>query len=271
MRRSSRLAGYTLALRYQHAGHADLGRQYLERALALDPKNARALSGLAGLRDRERSKQILTRLEASGARDAFGTYSDATYAAVSALPEEDRLFYLPAAAESAYMSAENVDYMAKSKPEAEQAEMRKRAAAGFARSRQYANDALALAERHPQSPEYGDIVYRANTTLGVLALKDGDREAAVKHMAAAAAAPIPGGGRVQAALRLAQPARRIPAARRRARVSGAVSREVGGAIHSRAGTPARRRATDPRRRDAAVLPVGRSQTLTEMEDGSFKW
>ena len=184
------LAGYSLR-RYAHAGHADLARQYLERAVALDPQNTRALTALADLRSAERRKQILARLEATGARDAFGTYSDATYAAVSALPEEDRLFYLPAAAESAYMSAENVDYMARAKPGPEQAEALKRAAAGFARARQYANDALVLAERYPQSPEYGDIVYRANTTLGVLALKDGNRGAAVKHMAVAAAAPTP--------------------------------------------------------------------------------
>lgn len=185
------VAGYSLWMRYAHAGHADLGRQYLERALALDPENTRALGALADVRNAERRNQIQTRLDATGARDAFDTFSDATYTAVSALPEDDRLFYLPGAAETTYMRAESIDYTATAKPEAEQAEARKRAAAGFARARQYANDALALGERHPQSPAYGDIVYRANTTLGVLALKDGNREAAVRHMAAAAAAPTP--------------------------------------------------------------------------------
>ena len=57
-------------------------------------------------------------------------------AAISALPLEDRLFYLPGAAESAYMRAEYIDYTAREKPEAEQAEARReRAEEGFARAR----------------------------------------------------------------------------------------------------------------------------------------
>ena len=172
-----------------------LGRRCLERATTLDPPNARARGALAELGHSERGRAIQGRLRAAGARDAFDEFSDTTYVAISALPLEDRLFYLPGAAESAYMRAENIDYTAREKPEAEQAQARKRAAQGFARARQYANDALALAPNHQQAAQDSDAIYRAETVLGVLALKDGDREAAVKHMRTAGAAPMSDAGR----------------------------------------------------------------------------
>ncbi len=100
--------------------------------------------------------QSRARLQTSGARYAFDDFSDTTYAAISALPAEDRLFYLPGAAESAYMRAEYIDYTAREKPEAEQAQARKRAAEGFARARQYAHDALALARNHQQAAQDND-------------------------------------------------------------------------------------------------------------------
>jgi hypothetical protein len=166
----------------------------LERAVTLDPQNARARRALAQLRYSERTRVIQGRLQTAGARDKFDEFSDTMYAAISALPVEDRLLYLPGAAESAYMRAENIDYMAREKPEAEQAQARKRAAEGFARARQYADDALALA-RNQQAAQDNDVIYRAETVLGVLALKDGDRKAAVEHMRAAGAAPISDAGR----------------------------------------------------------------------------
>jgi hypothetical protein len=183
-------AGYALAMRYRQADSAALGRRYLERALALDPQNARARRVLADLRVSERTAEIETRLHPTGARIGFDDFSDATYAAISALPEDDRLFYLPGAAESAYMRAEYIDYMAREKPEAERGTARKRAAEGFARAGQYAKDALALAARHQQEAADNGVPYRAHTVLGVLALKDGDRQQAVDQMRAAAAAPI---------------------------------------------------------------------------------
>lgn len=168
-----------------------LARRYLERAAALDPQNARARTSLADFESSARRMAIQARLRAAGAPAAFDDFSDSTAAAVAALPVEDRLFYLPAAAESAYMRAENIEYTAREKPQAEQAERRQRAAQGFARAGQYATDALALARANQQAPQRGDAVYRAETVLGVLALKGGDRDAAVQHMRAAGAAPMP--------------------------------------------------------------------------------
>jgi hypothetical protein len=92
------------------------------------------------------------------------------------------------------MRAEYIDYTAREKPQADQAAARKRAAQGFARARQYASDALALAQKDQETTRDNDVIYRAETVLGVLALKDGDREAAVAHMRTAAAAPLSDAG-----------------------------------------------------------------------------
>lgn len=187
-------AGYGLTMLYSRpaaaVGADALGRRCLERAASLDPRNARAQSALADLRRYERTREIQGRLFPAGAAGTVDRFSDITYAAVSALPEEDRLFYLPGAAEVAYTGAEYLDYTAGGKPKAEQAEARKRAAEGFARARQYANDALALARKHPQAAQDNAVIYRAETVLGVLALKDGDRKRAVAHMRTAADAPV---------------------------------------------------------------------------------
>ena len=168
-----------------------LARQYLERAAAQDPQSARARTMLADVQYSERQKGIRDRLRAAGAPAAFDDFSDTSAGAVAALPIEDRLFYLPGAAESAYMRAEYLDYTAGGKPAAERAQMRQRAAQGFARAKQYATDALALAQTNQQAAQSNDLIYRAETVLGVLALKDGDRDRAVEHMRAAAAAPGP--------------------------------------------------------------------------------
>ncbi len=93
------------------------------------------------------------------------------------------------------MRAEYIDYTARDKPASDQAQAHLRAGQGFARARQYANDALALAGAHEQAVRDNDVVYRSETVLGVLALKDGDRQAAVEHMQAAGAAPVSDPGR----------------------------------------------------------------------------
>jgi beta-lactamase regulating signal transducer with metallopeptidase domain len=187
-------AGRALTMRYSRqaatVGADVLGRQALERAAALDPQNPRAQRALADLRHTERSRAIQARL-AKGTAAGGDQFSDARYEAISALPDEDRLFYLPGAAESAYMSAEYIEYTAREKARSQEASAaQQRAAAGFARARQFAAEALALAERHPQAARDYHVAYRAHTVLGVLALKDGDLDAAVEHMQTASAAPI---------------------------------------------------------------------------------
>lgn len=184
-------AGRALMMRYPKpaaaVGADALGRRCLERAARLAPEDLRAQRALADFRDAERRRDIQARLEPAGG-DQFG---DARYAAISALPDDDRLFYLPGAAESTYMGAEYTDYTAREEGTGQQATAaRERAAAGFARARQYAQDALALAAKYPQAARDQSTIYRAHTVLGVLALRDGDRKAAVEHMRTASAAPV---------------------------------------------------------------------------------
>jgi len=184
-------AGNLLAHRFRRTtpDAAGLGRMYLERALQLDPHNGRTRVAIANIEAAERRLRIESQLRAAGARDRFDEFSDTMYAAVSALPAADRLFYLPSAAESAYLRAESIEFTGRDKPEAQRAEANRKAQAGWSRARQYAGDALRLAAEHRSSPEYGSIAYRANVVLGVLALRDGDRQRAVEYMEQAGSAP----------------------------------------------------------------------------------
>ena len=46
-------------------------------------------------------------------------------------------------------------------------------------AKRYAEDALALAPRYRDHPQYGTAIYLANMTLGTLALRDGETKKAV--------------------------------------------------------------------------------------------
>src|SRR4051812_2751176 len=121
-------AGYGLMRWSARAASADaLGRRCLERAVVLDPQNVRARGALAQRRLSERTAEIQVRLHTAGGRSSFDDFSDTAYAAISTLSVDDRLVYLPGAAESDYMRAEYIDYTARDKSQAEQAQMRKRA------------------------------------------------------------------------------------------------------------------------------------------------
>ncbi len=171
---------------------AELTRRLFERAVALDPANIRARTGLADLESSGRRKAIDDRLRAvGGAPTTFDDFGKVTSAAVLALPIDDRLFYLPGAAELAYMRAEYLDYTARQKSTGQEAQALRRAEQGFAQARQYASEALALARTNERAARDNEVVYRAESVLGVLALKDGDRNGAVAHMRAAGAAPLP--------------------------------------------------------------------------------
>jgi beta-lactamase regulating signal transducer with metallopeptidase domain len=181
-----RTAGSYLSSRAPRGSeHRALGREYLERAVQLDPDNVQARASLASATSNERTAAI----EAQLPRDKFDEFSDATYAAVAALPLSDRLFYLPLAAESAYMRAESIEFTSREKAEDQKAEASRKAKAGWDRSRKYADDALALAAANTTAPECGAAVYRANVALAVLALKNGDRDRALEHMARAGETP----------------------------------------------------------------------------------
>lgn len=57
------------------------------------------------------------------------------------------------------------------------------------RMRRYARDTLELSPRFPDDWNHGNGIYSGHTALGLLALADGDREGAVRHLLAAAGTP----------------------------------------------------------------------------------
>lgn len=139
-----------------------LGRSYLERARQLDPASVEARRGLMYLNGRDRSARF---------RAAVGYPPDD--AKVAALPEADRLVFLPKLAEEAFFAAENADYYKKDTAAFE---------VSLERARRLAEEALALARKLTGDPRSSAAVYRAHVALGVVAIRRGDRAGAVKHM-----------------------------------------------------------------------------------------
>lgn len=148
-----------------------LGRRYMDRALELDPASPPALALKARQDSRERHERIRTAM-----------------AAGTAVTEEDRLADLAQKAQAHYLRLEFYDR----RPEASvrtsgnagpnEAERRQLAVENREAANQAANEALELAAKNPASPDSAPAVISAHHTLGLLALRDGDRTAAVRHM-----------------------------------------------------------------------------------------
>ncbi len=145
-----------------------LARQYLERALQLDPNSITAHRGI-----------VLARLlqHQPGWR---AMPPNQRYDAIHKLPEEQRFRALAQYADGEYWSANNKEYESRGPAEAK---------ADWNEAKRAAQQALDLAARYPKSADRGTIVYSANMTLGLVAVHDGDHKLAVKHLTAAAEAP----------------------------------------------------------------------------------
>ncbi len=152
-----------------------LAKTYYERALQLNPQNVRLRERLRMMSgaDGDRSRKL------SEIRKQNPTES-ARYDAISALPDAERLYYLPQQAEGSYMMAEYYDYSRKDEA---------RAKTGFEYAGKYAQDALRLGSRLTDHLYSSPAVYIGNMVLGTLAFRGGDRTAAVKYMLAASHAP----------------------------------------------------------------------------------
>ncbi len=98
--------------------------------------------------------------------------------AVSELSDYERFVMLPELA-----------FMAHMRGESRWGTDRTASDASYARSKTYAQEALALASKFPNDPDHGRVVYHATVTLAVHALREGDRKEAVRHMLAAVNAP----------------------------------------------------------------------------------
>jgi beta-lactamase regulating signal transducer with metallopeptidase domain len=191
------IAGRLLSMTYRDEARRNLGRQALQRALTLDPTQEEARRLLAASADHERSRTLREALRTKAAELAGGEIaakvrdgkaltegestrlSDAEERAMSQMPEADRFVLLTELADRHYGMAEYWDHVRNDA----------KAGARWKRSKQYAQEALALAPNHRDHPDYGYVVYGANVALAANVLREGNRPQAVRHMLAAVDAP----------------------------------------------------------------------------------
>jgi tetratricopeptide (TPR) repeat protein len=149
-----------------------LARTYLEKALQLDPQSILAHQVAMNVRFLDRGGQL--------AIIPQGSSLEAQYRVLAALPEAQRYLRMSLLAEAAYTGAEQVD-ASRHNPAAAKAE--------FETARTCAQEALQLAPKFRNDPDYGTAIYNANMVLGLLAMRAGNRKAAVQFMLDASKAP----------------------------------------------------------------------------------
>jgi hypothetical protein len=155
---------------------AVLGRSYLDRAVALDANSAEARDGIARVQQHDFYGQFYKRMYQAVGQEA----SEAQYQKAASLPPNERFEFLPYLAENAYIRGEMLDYY-----------RHDRAAAGkdWELAQRYAREALRLAPGFGSDTTYDDCFYKANMTLGMVAMRvDGDKKAARKYLLAASTA-----------------------------------------------------------------------------------
>jgi hypothetical protein len=150
------------------------GVAYLRRAVEIDPSLVSARLRL----ERAEHNHVVRDLHAP-LRDASGKLvpKDRWPEIVAGLPDEHRFELMPQLADSEYMGAEYVDYSGKDPAGA---------AAAWKRSKQFAQDTLALASMFTDHADHREILFRTHIALGTHALREGDRATAVHHLLAAA-------------------------------------------------------------------------------------
>ena len=146
----------------------------LERALGLNPESIHANTERLTLRARQRTDRIHRLL-----RDVPPI---SQYEALSRLPEADRFELLPDLALGAFGAAESAAGF--DDPNLQDYIKTKRELSG-----KYAQDLLGLAPSYLGHSRHGTAIYRAHMTLGALALREGDKKAAIEHMLNASRAP----------------------------------------------------------------------------------
>jgi beta-lactamase regulating signal transducer with metallopeptidase domain len=147
-----------------------LGKQYLERAVQLDPQLVSAHQALLRLRSTDRYPETHAALRKVD--------KDKKYAAISMLPEPERFVILKEMAEYSY-GEENS--MAVLDPDG--------AKAARERSKKYAIDLLALAPKFRKDPDYSSAVFSANILAGHIAAREGNSNEAVKYLRDASKIP----------------------------------------------------------------------------------
>ncbi len=173
-------AGFDLSIRRGISGKdsaaAALGLRYLQRALALDPNSAEANDGLARIRQQDFYDRFYKRMYPAVGKGPPET----RYQKVSSLPAKDRFEFLPYLAQDAYLRGDMLDYYNHDHTGARK---------DWDLARRYAQEALRLAPGFTSAPNYGNSFYKANMTLGMVAMRvDGNRKAAREYLLAASTA-----------------------------------------------------------------------------------
>ncbi len=149
-----------------------LGKAYQERAMQLNPQSTQARYAVRQDRAMSQGQRMAEMLRK--------VPKEAQYQTVAALPEAERFASLPNLAMSAYEEGSRLDYYKHDTVGAK---------AAWERARKYAQDALQLAPKFRDNPDYGKAVYMGNIVLGLVTFREGNRQGAVRHMLAASHAP----------------------------------------------------------------------------------
>jgi hypothetical protein len=150
-----------------HSGTYELARPFVERAAQLDPDSLPARVHLEDLRRRSRSRGPL----ASIRRVPLARL----YEAASALPDAERFDLFP---DLAYAELWRGFGAARAgDPYADEY-----VALALGNARRLAQDALQLAPRYGDHPRHGSAVHTARLTLALLAMREGDVDAAAREL-----------------------------------------------------------------------------------------
>jgi len=142
------------------------GKAALERAMQLDPKSGWARQILNEVRDKE--------LTATLPKAVLEGPLESRHQAIEALPEGDRFRELSFLAISAGPDAFGPDHLTST---------------AWQQAARYAREALELAPKVRNHPDYGTAFFRSNMILGMAALSAGDAKTADAYLLKAADAP----------------------------------------------------------------------------------
>jgi beta-lactamase regulating signal transducer with metallopeptidase domain len=153
-----------------------LAETYRDRALKLNPQPDRVRNASIQATNYERDMRRIEILR--------NVPQESQYQKISALPEAERFEFLPEMSMGSYQSGDSLDYYKLDSAGAK---------ASWERARMYARDALQLAPKYRGHSQYGKAVYVSNLVLGLVDLRNDNRQGAVRYMLAASHAPASDG------------------------------------------------------------------------------
>ncbi len=145
-----------------------LAKQYIERALQLDPQSTLA-----------HRTMVMFRLAADTSTWHWLPQAE-QYPAISRLPERQRVLALARYAENQYFHANDAEYQRHDPVTAKPI---------WQAAAKSAKESLDLGSKFRSDPDYGTAYFTAHMVLGMAAMHDSHRKEAIDHLLAAAAAP----------------------------------------------------------------------------------